>query len=84
MDPAQKPSHKEPLQQGMAPEKVHSFEESDLDAMWESLKPLLLEGTWVLVKGSRGMRLERIAQRIESYNPMQNTPRIPSHTDETE
>ncbi|MCB9641959.1 MAG: UDP-N-acetylmuramoyl-tripeptide--D-alanyl-D-alanine ligase [Myxococcales bacterium] len=50
---------------GMDASDVYHFEEAE--PMWEALKARLTSGTWVLVKGSRGMRLERISQHLESY-----------------
>ncbi len=37
----------------------------DIDALWNALQPHLQQDVHVLVKGSRGMRLERISRQIE-------------------
>ncbi len=44
---------------------VHSY--SDNDALKRELKMLLLDGDTILVKGSRGMHLEEIAEEIEHF-----------------
>lgn len=36
----------------------------DLEALWQALRAGLRGGDWVLVKGSRGMRMERVVQRL--------------------
>lgn len=46
---------------------VSHFE--DIDELWAYLQPLLTANTWVLVKGSRGMRLERISEKIKQLHP---------------
>jgi UDP-N-acetylmuramoyl-tripeptide--D-alanyl-D-alanine ligase len=43
---------------------AHHFE--DIEELWQALAPRLRSELWILVKGSRGMRLERITQRIEA------------------
>ncbi len=82
--PRAKGMAKSALAHGMPAGKVHAFEEASFEAMWDALRPLLVQGARVLVKGSRGMRLERISQRIETYNPMRNTPILPLYSEETE
>jgi UDP-N-acetylmuramoyl-tripeptide--D-alanyl-D-alanine ligase len=49
---------------GMDAENIFHFE--DVDELWDALQPRLHSQSWVLVKGSRGMRLERISERIEA------------------
>ncbi|MGC9350237.1 MAG: UDP-N-acetylmuramoyl-tripeptide--D-alanyl-D-alanine ligase [Anaerolineae bacterium] len=49
-------------EQGMAPERIHAA--SDSEAASELLAPLLRSGDVVLVKGSRGVRMERIVQEL--------------------
>jgi UDP-N-acetylmuramoyl-tripeptide--D-alanyl-D-alanine ligase len=41
----------------------------DIDALWDAMLPLLQPHSWILIKASRGMKLERISQRIENYRP---------------
>lgn len=54
-------------EQGLTEDKVFHFGNvDDIDALWEALSGFLGPETWVLVKGSRGMRLERISERIEA------------------
>ncbi len=36
-----------------------------IDKLWQHLQPLLTPKTWTLVKASRGMRLERVSEKIE-------------------
>lgn len=45
------------------------FHTQDVDALWNALQASLSPHAWILVKGSRGMRLERISQHIEAWNP---------------
>ncbi|MFZ7125962.1 MAG: UDP-N-acetylmuramoyl-tripeptide--D-alanyl-D-alanine ligase [Desulfobacterales bacterium] len=47
---------------GMAPERIRLGEVAELS---EALRRILKEGDWVLVKGSRGMRMERIVQNLQ-------------------
>lgn len=70
------------IQAGMAASDVYHFEEAE--PMWEALQERLTAGTWVLVKGSRGMRLERISQHLEAYSPQPpaETPALSTDQDE--
>ena len=38
----------------------------------EQLRGMLREGDWILVKGSRGMQMERILEALEQYNGITN------------
>jgi len=41
-------------------------EDDDLDALWAFVEAQLEPGTWLLLKGSRRARLERLVERLES------------------
>lgn len=56
------------LSEGMEPEKVFSFDSNEKAA--EILKELLREGDVVLVKGSRGMKMEQIVQHLLKCRPV--------------
>jgi UDP-N-acetylmuramoyl-tripeptide--D-alanyl-D-alanine ligase len=47
---------------GMAPERIHAAPDSE--AATELLKPMLRSGDVILVKGSRGVRMEKIVQAL--------------------
>ena len=47
---------------GMAPDRVHAAKDSD--ELVERLRPLLQGNDWVLVKGSRSMRMERVVEAL--------------------
>lgn len=51
---------------GMDAELVQHF--TDIEDLWSALQPHLKPDSWVLIKGSRGMRLERISQKIEALS----------------
>lgn len=42
---------------------------ASLEALWRGLSPYLRKGDWVLVKGSRGMKMERIVNEIMDWQP---------------
>ena len=50
------------LEAGMQPERIFCFD--DTEEVAASLKELLRSGDLLLVKGSRGMRMEKIVQRL--------------------
>ncbi len=51
------------LQGGCAPERVHLFEEPEDAAA--KIQGAIRGGEWILVKGSRGMALERVVRALE-------------------
>ncbi len=51
------------IRAGKAPKKVSNFENTD--QVVEALRDLLKEGDVVLVKGSHGLRMDRIVTNLE-------------------
>ncbi|MBU48986.1 MAG: UDP-N-acetylmuramoyl-L-alanyl-D-glutamate--2,6-diaminopimelate ligase [Deltaproteobacteria bacterium] len=49
------------------PPQTVVHQEEDVEALWQAMEPLLTPDAWVLVKGSRGMRLERISKKLEAF-----------------
>lgn len=41
---------------------------SSVDALWTSLKNYIAPGDWILVKGSRGMLMERVVNELMDWN----------------
>ena len=40
---------------------------ADVDALWERLRPRLPSDAIILLKGSRGMRLERLVPKLREF-----------------
>jgi UDP-N-acetylmuramoyl-tripeptide--D-alanyl-D-alanine ligase len=47
---------------GMDEGRIHSF--ATPEEVWESLEDAAEEGDWVLIKGSRRMRMERVVEGL--------------------
>lgn len=67
---------------GFPPEKV--FRRQDYDSAVKVLEGLLQEGDVVLVKGSRGMKMERFVQRLLERSQSLSGPGAPIITDITD
>lgn len=50
---------------GMEGDRLHGFE--DAESLLSALVRVLQEGDWILIKGSRGLRLERIIEGLRRY-----------------
>ncbi|MCI5219278.1 MAG: hypothetical protein D3914_08830, partial [Candidatus Electrothrix sp. LOE2] len=56
-------------QAGMAEERVHVFTDTQTMSDWlyqEMIQSGVVAGDWLLLKGSRGMRMEAVLQEIEN------------------
>lgn len=53
------------VEAGMSTSNAHHFE--TIEDLWAHLEPMLGDDVWLLVKGSRGMRLERISEKLVSW-----------------
>ena len=51
----------------------------DLDALWAQLKPMLAPDATILLKGSRGMRLERLIPRLEEWAGLAPSSPVAAH-----
>ncbi|NPA07119.1 MAG: UDP-N-acetylmuramoyl-tripeptide--D-alanyl-D-alanine ligase [Chloroflexi bacterium] len=54
---------------GLAPERVHAFDADAIDNLVHALHAHLEPDVVLLVKGSRGMRMERIVEALAQPNP---------------
>ncbi len=53
---------------GLPPARIHTFDEEDVDELVRALRAHLEPDTVLLVKGSRGMRMERIVEALAQTN----------------